>query len=295
MLAEGLAPPPTLQEAFAYCKRVALDHYENFTIASWLLPRVLRGHMYAVYAYCRGVDDLGDEAAGDRLALLDGWEAELRRCYDGSPRDPRFVALQHTVRAFDIPPEPFLRLVEANRRDQRVDRYRTFEELLDYCSYSANPVGHIVLYLFGYRDLQRRRLADATCTALQLTNFWQDVSVDLEKGRVYIPLEDVERFGGREDDLLSRRSSEAFRRLMAFEVDRTRELYRRGLALLPLVGGRLRVDLRLFSLGGLAVLEAIERAGYDVLQRRPRLSRARKAWLALRGLLPLPVRVGGAR
>lgn len=283
------------EEAFAYCRQVALGHYENFTVASWLLPRALRRHMYAIYAYCRGVDDLGDEAEGDRLALLDQWEAELRRCYEGVPQDLRFVALRETVRAFDIPPEPFLRLIEANRRDQRVSRYRTFVELSDYCTYSANPVGHLVLYLFGYRDSERQRLADATCTALQLTNFWQDVAVDLEKERIYIPLEEMERFGYSEEELLARRYTDSFRRLMAFQVGRARELFRQGLGLAPLVHGRLRLDVRLFSLGGLAVLDAVERVGYDVLHRRPRLSKAQKAGLMLRGLLPLPVPVKGAR
>ena len=295
MLAQQLAGTPTPEQAFAYCRKVALGHYENFSVVSWLLPRVLRPHMYAVYAYCRGVDDLGDEAEGDRLALLDDWEAELRRCYEGTPRDIRFVALQETIRTFDIPPEPFLRLIEANRRDQTVSRYRTFAELQEYCTYSANPAGHLVLYLFGYRDDERRRLSDATCTALQLANFWQDVSRDLEKGRIYIPLDDMERFGYSEAELLARRDNESFRRLIAFQVQRTRGLFREGLRLVPRVRGRLRLDLRLFSLGGLAVLDAIERMDYDVLSRRPTVSKARKAWLALRGLLPLPVGVKGTR
>ena len=295
MLAQQLAGTPTSEQAFAYCRKVALGHYENFSVVSWLLPRPLRPHMYAVYAYCRGVDDLGDEAEGDRLALLDDWEAELRRCYEGTPRDIRFVALQETIRTFDIPPEPFLRLIEANRRDQTVSRYRTFAELQEYCTYSANPAGHLVLYLFGYRDDERRRLSDATCTALQLANFWQDVSRDLEKGRIYIPLDDMERFGYSEAELLARRDNESFRRLIAFQVQRTRGLFREGLRLVPRVRGRLRLDLRLFSLGGLAVLDAIERMDYDVLSRRPTVSKARKAWLALRGLLPLPVGVKGTR
>lgn len=294
VLAEGLAGPSTPEEAFAYCRRLALEHYENFTVASWLLPAALRPHMYSVYAYCRGVDDLGDEAEGDRLGLLEQWEGELRRCYQGAPRDPRFLALQETIRTFDIPPEPFLRLIEANRRDQRLSRYRTFAELADYCTYSANPVGHLVLYVFGYRDGERQRLADATCTALQLTNFWQDVSVDLGKRRVYIPLEDLERFAYGEPELLARRFNDRFRRLMAYEVARTRELFRQGLALVPMVRGRLRLDLRLFSLGGLALLDAIEGIDYDVLHQRPKLSRAWKAALVLRGLLPLPVPVKGA-
>jgi len=295
VLAQQLAGTPTPEQAFAYCRKVALGHYENFSVVSWLLPRVLRPHMYAVYAYCRGVDDLGDEAGGDRLALLDDWEAELRRCYDGTPRDIRFVALRETIQTFDIPPEPFQRLIEANRRDQTVSRYRTFAELQEYCTYSANPAGHLVLYLFGYRDDERRRLSDATCTALQLANFWQDVSRDLEKGRIYIPLDDMERFGYSEAELLARRDNESFRRLIAFQVQRTRGLFREGLRLVPRVRGRLRLDLRLFSLGGLAVLDAIERMDYDVLSRRPTVSKARKAWLALRGLLPLPVGVKGTR
>ncbi|MEE8345752.1 MAG: squalene synthase HpnC [Dehalococcoidia bacterium] len=292
MIAEGPPRPySSLAEGYAYCRRLATSHYENFTVASWLLPRALRPHVYAVYAYCRGVDDLGDEAEGDRLALLDDWEAELRRCYEGSPRLPAFVALQETIRRFDIPREPFLRLIEANRADQRVSRYRTYNDLMGYCEYSANPVGRLVLHLFGYRDEERQNLSDATCTALQLTNFWQDVRRDLDKGRIYIPLEDMERFSYSEDDLRAGRSNGRFRELMAFEVQRTREQFRRGLALIPKVSGRLRLDLRLFSLGGLAVLDAIEAIGYDVLQRRPALSRAHKAWLVVRGLLPVPVRV----
>jgi squalene synthase HpnC len=250
----------------------------------------LRRHIYAVYAYCRGVDDLGDEAEGDRAALLDEWERDLRSCYDDSPSDIRFVALQHTIRRFDIPLAPFLRLIEANRRDQTVNRYPTFAGLLEYCSYSANPVGELVLHLFGYRDERRRRLSDATCTALQLANFWQDVSRDLWKGRIYIPLEDMERFGYSERVLLEREYNVCFRRLIGFQVRRTRELFQQGLDLLPLVSGRLRFDLKLFSLGGLAVLDAIERANYDVLSARPEISRLQKAALAIRGLLPLPIR-----
>lgn len=246
--------------------------------------------MYAIYAYCRGVDDLGDEAEGDRPELLDEWERELKACYEGTPSDPRFIALQRTIQRFRIPPVPFQRLIEANRRDQAVQRYATFEALLEYCSYSANPVGELVLYVFGYRDERRRQLSDATCTALQLANFWQDIWRDFRKGRVYIPLEDMEFFGYTEGDLGRREYSGNFRRLMKFQVSRTRDYFQEGLALLPLVSGHLRFDLKLFSLGGLAVLDAIERANYDVLSSRPRISDPRKAALALRGLLPLPIR-----
>ena len=290
MLAEQATRKPGVAEAYAFCRKVALGQEENFTVVSWLLPRSLRRHVYAVYAYCRGVDDLGDEAEGDRLALLDEWERELRACYDGAPSDIRFIALQRTIRRFDIPLEPFLRLIEANRRDQAINRYPTFAGLLEYCTYSANPVGELVLNLFGYRDERRRRLSDATCTALQLANLWQDVSRDRDKGRVYIPLEDMERFGYDEQALLELRSDESFRRLMRFQVSRTRRYFQEGLGLIPLVSGRLRLDLKLFTLGGLAVLDAIERADYDVLRRRPKLSGAQKAMLVVRGLLPLPIR-----
>ncbi|HEY5640546.1 MAG TPA: squalene synthase HpnC [Dehalococcoidia bacterium] len=290
MLAQDTAPPPALDEAYEHCRRIALGRYENFPVVSWLLPRALRPHIYAVYAYCRGVDDLGDEAEGDRLALLDGWERELRAAYDGSPSDPRFVALANTVREFDIPREPFERLIEANRRDQTVKRYATFDELLDYCTYSANPVGHLVLYVFGYRDPVRQEMSDATCTALQLTDFWQDVTLDLEQGRVYIPQEDMERFDVSEDDLRSRRVTPDCRRLIAFEVKRTREYFDDGVGLIGVVSGRPRTYLRLFTLSGLAVLDEIASRGHDVLTSRPTLSRRRKALLAARGLLPLPVR-----
>ena len=233
--------------------------------------------------------------SGDRLAQLDDWEAGLRRCYEGSASEPIFVALQETIREFDIPIEPFLRLIEANRKDQWTQRYETFDELLDYCSYSANPVGHLVLYVFGYRDAGRQRLADETCTALQLANFWQDVSADLAKGRIYIPREDMARFGYGEEALSSGRYNDAFKRLMAFEVSRTRRFFADGLPLLPMVSGRLRFDLRLFTLGGLAALESVERADYDVLTRRPRVSRRRKLWLGLRGLWPSRIRVDAER
>ncbi len=294
MLAEQL-DRSEVREAFAFCRRIALGHYENFGIASWLLPRHLRPHLYALYAYCRGVDDLGDEARGDRLALLDEWEADLRRCYEGTPHDIRFLALKATIGAFGIPPEPFERLIEANRRDQTVTRYETYGELLDYSSYSANPVGRLVLHVFGHTDERRRLLADATCTALQLTNFWQDVSEDTGIGRIYIPLEDMRRFEYTEEELAAGRETQEFRRLMAYQIARTRALFREGLGLIPLVRGRLRLDLRLFSLGGLAVLDAIERADYGVLRKRPRLGKARKAWLAVRALVPLAPKVKGAR
>lgn len=277
-------PPVSLEEAYRMCIRLARTHYENFTVGSWLLPRDRLRDVCAVYAFCRTVDDLGDEAPGDRLHLLDLWEEDLRRCYEGTPRHPYLVALQETIRRHDLPITPFLKLIQANRMDQTVRRYETYEQLLHYCDHSANPVGHLFLYLFGYRDAELLRLADFTCTALQLTNFWQDVRRDLEKGRIYIPLEDMERFGYPPEDLERGVVDGRFRALMRFEVERARELFRKGEPLVERVEGIVRLDIRLFTLGGLAVLDRIARQGYDTLTRRPALSRPFKAWLLVRTL-----------
>jgi squalene synthase HpnC len=278
--------PHGLARDFALCARVAARHRENFTVASRLAPAGLRPHMHALYAFCRGVDDLGDEFPGDRPAALDAWEAELRRCYGGRPERPEFRALQETIRRFDLPPEPFFRLIEANRRDQVQRRYRTFSELREYCACSAEPVGRLVLALWGYRDAVRQRLSDATCTGLQLANFWQDIGQDLEKrDRCYLPLEDLERFGLAVEDLRQGRAGGRLRALMAFEVERARRLLARGSGLEPLVPGRLAFQLRLYRLGGEAVLRALERQGLDPLARRPAVGWAERAAIALRALL----------
>ena len=294
MLTEGMARTYSPEEAFSYCSRLATTHYENFTVVSWLLPKPLRPYMHAMYAFCRLTDDLGDESEGNRLAQLDEWETDLRRCYDGSPRHPVMVALQQTVGRFNVPVHPFLRLIEANRMDQRQGRYSTYAELLHYCEHSANPVGHMVLYLFGYRDEERQRLSDATCTGLQLANFWQDVWRDWKIGRIYIPLEDMERFGYSESQLSRREHNSNFRELMAFQVARARDLFAKGCQLASLVDRRLRLDIKLFNLGGLAVLDAIENGDYNVLNHRPILSRAKKLSLVLRGLMPVAVPVRGS-
>ena len=279
--------PHTVEDAYAQCANLARSHYENFTVVSRFLPADKRDHMNAVYAFCRSVDDLGDEYEGDRLAALDEWEADLRRCYDSTPDHPYMLALQETVRRFDIPIEPFLRLVEANRMDQATKRHRTFSDLEHYCDHSANPVGHLVLYVFGYRDEERRRLADFTCTALQLANFWQDVARDYRIGRIYIPLEDMERFGYTEDELARGLVTDSFRSLMRFEVDRARGLFTRGLDLVDTLDGRFKLDVALFSKGGLSVLDAIERRDYDVLSSRPVVTRATKLRLMVSTALKL--------
>jgi len=267
--------------AYEWCRCYARQRDENFPVVSWFLPRELRPHFFALYAFCRWTDDLGDEAEGDRLTLLDAWERDLRECFDGRRMRPLFVALGRTIDTHDIPAEPFLRLIEANRMDQRVARFETYDDLLHYCEHSANPVGRMVLYVLGYRDERRQLLSDATCTGLQLANFWQDVSRDLAKGRIYIPREDLRRFGYSEDALRAAAVNSTFRQLMAFEVQRARELFARGRALEGLVDRRSRVDVRLFRLGGEAVLDAVERAGNDVLTARPRVAKGRKAWMAL--------------
>ena len=263
----------TLEQAYAHCQALARRHYENFTVGSWFLPRDIRPHVYAVYAYCRFVDDLGDESPGDRLGRLDAWEQELLECFGGQARHPITIALQDTIRRFSIPPEPFLKLVEANRIDQRQQRFGDYSELLHYCHHSANPVGHLFLYLFGYRDARRQALADCTCTALQLTNFWQDVRRDWEMGRIYLPRDEMVRFGVGEDRIASGRADTAFKDLLRFQVERARELFAQGQELPALVDGAARLDIRLFTLGGLHILDSIERLDYDVLTTRPTLSK----------------------
>lgn len=271
--------PVTVDGAYRRCLALARSHYENFSVATRFLPRDLIPFMAAIYAFCRTVDDLGDEAKGDRVALLAEWERDLLRCYGGAPRHPYLLALQDTIARFTIPKEPFLKLVQANRMDQVNKRHSTYQDLLFYCDHSANPVGRLVLYVFGYRDEERQRLSDYTCTALQLANFLQDVRRDYAMGRVYLPLEDLERFGCAEQAIAAGAATPEFKRLMAFEVERARELFLKGLPLVGAVSGKLRLDLALFSRGGLRVLDAIREQGYDVLRKRPQVTKARKAWL----------------
>ncbi|HEX2327203.1 MAG TPA: squalene synthase HpnC [Candidatus Angelobacter sp.] len=276
--------PPSLEEARAYCERLAKTHYENFAVATWFLPARLRQHFYNVYAYCRISDDLGDEVgnAEQSLELLDLWEAELNACYAGSPRHPVFVALAETVKQCEIPRHEFSDLLIAFRQDQSITRFETFDDVLGYCRYSANPVGHLVLYLCGYRDAERQQLSDYTCTALQLANFWQDVTVDYGKGRIYLPLEDLRRFSVSEQVIAERRTTPEFLELMKFQVQRAREWFDRGVPLVKKVNKELAIDLELFTRGGQEILNAIERQGYDVLRARPVISKSRKLMLVLR-------------
>ncbi len=283
------APKPgcSTEVAQRYTHWLATHHYENFNVVSWLLPKALHQHFYNVYAYCRWADDLGDEVpdAARALELLDWWERELDACYRGKPSHPVFVALRETIVAKDIPKQPFADLLKAFRQDQTVKRYPNWDGVLGYCVYSANPVGCLVLYLCGYRDEQRQRLSDATCTALQLANFWQDVSRDLEIGRIYIPLDVAAAHGLAERDIVERRFDERYVRLMKDLIERTRALFAEGKPLARMVDGRLSVDLEMFTRGGLAVLGAIEAMGYDTLHQRPAVSKVKQARLLGRTLV----------
>jgi squalene synthase HpnC len=280
------AAAPSLAEARSYCRHLAETHYENFHVASRFLPERFRAHFHAIYAYCRISDDLGDEV-GDReqsLALLEYWQHELDACYAGRATHPVFVALAATIRDCDIPQQPFDDLLVAFRRDQDITRFATMQDVLDYCHYSANPVGHLVLYIWGYRDAERQALADHTCSALQLANFWQDVREDYARGRIYIPLDLLGKFGVPEAVIAGGTATPQFRELMRFLVDDARRMFHSGLPLFTMVSKDLAVDLDLFSRGGLEVLRAIEAQDFDVLRARPAISKSRKAILLLSAL-----------
>jgi squalene synthase HpnC len=283
---EALRQSYSPQQAAAYTRWLATHHYENFHVVSFLLPKRLHQDFFNVYAYCRWADDLGDEMDdhAESLRLLAWWRGELDAMYEGRAAHPVFLALMPTVRRCGIPREPFADLVHAFVQDQTVARYPNFEELLGYCRYSANPVGRLVLYLCGYRDAERQRLSDATCTALQLANFWQDVTVDLLKDRVYIPLDVMERHGYTTTDLFARRFTPAFRGVMRELVEKARQLFHEGLPLAGMVDRRLALDIDLFSRGGMRVLEKIEQQGYDVLRARPAISKTERVWLLLGSL-----------
>ncbi len=261
----------SLEEAYAWCGRLARSHYENFTIASWLMPREMRRYMHAIYAYARMADDFADEEHS--IAKLDEWELELDLAYAGSPRHPVFVALADTVRRYQIPRELFVDLLRAFRSDVNFHGFDTSDDLLGYARYSANPVGRLVLYLFGYRDAERQHLSDLVCSGLQLANFWQDIAIDFCNGRIYLPRRDMERFGVSVDDLRERRMTPGFVSMMRHEVENARAMLIEGAALNRLVDRRLRRDILMFAGGGLAILRAIEGAGFDVFRMRPSLGK----------------------
>lgn len=284
---EAMSANWTLAGSLSYTRWLATSHYENFQIVSFLLPKRLHQDFYNVYAFCRWADDLGDEIGDvqESLRLLAWWRGELNAMYAGRATHPVFVALRETVSRHSLPADPFADLITAFEQDQVVTRYRDWDALFGYCKNSANPVGRLVLYLCGYSDAERQALSDATCTALQLANFWQDITVDLQKDRVYIPLDVMERHGYTIAELQACRFTPAFAAVMQEIVRVARDLFERGLPLAGTVDRRLAVDLELFSRGGMRVLDKIEAQGYDVLARRPKVSKMERVGLLLGAIL----------
>jgi phytoene synthase len=263
-----------IRTAYAECRRLARRHYENFPVASHLVPRDKRDALAAIYAFARHADDVADEPGVEgRLEKLAVWREMLGECYSGNVHHPVFLALHDSVRRFHLSFENFENLLRAFESDVRVNRHRDFSSLLAYCACSANPIGRLVLELFGHRDPELFALSDCICTALQLTNFWQDVAVDLDRDRIYLPLEDLQRFNYTLDDLRAGRVDERWRELLKFEMARTRQLFDQGKPLAERVAPELRVQLRLTWLGGMTLLRKIEPVGYDVFRRRPSLSK----------------------
>jgi squalene synthase HpnC len=273
----------SLDEAFAICERRVRSHYENFPVGLFV-PRDKRRYVYALYSFARAADDFADEPRyeGYRVQKLDEWEERLHGAFRGEAEDPIFMALAETVRKLEIPKDLLLDLLSAFRQDTEKSRYETWDELLDYCRRSANPVGRLVLLVFGYRDDELSKLSDSICTALQLANHWQDLGIDLSRGRIYAPREVMASHGLKEWDLNSRRVSDPFRSFMADLVSRTRVLFSLGRPLCDRVGKDLRFEMRLTWLGGSTILDRIEGVGYDVFTRRPSHSLFGKVSLAFR-------------
>ncbi len=284
---------PSLEDANSYCRTLATGHYENFPLVSWLLPRGLHQHFYNVYAFCRWADDLGDEIGDTKrsLELLGWWRDELQLCYSDRCRHPVFVALRPTIETFNVPEKLFDNLISAFEQDQHVLEYDTREQLLDYCTRSANPVGRIVLHLCRQTSEQAFAWSDSICTGLQLANFCQDVSRDLDINRIYIPKEARDRFGVTREDLLARRTTDGFLELMKYEVDHSRELLESGLPLVEALPGPLQIDIDLFTRGGLCILQRIEQIDFRVLETRPVVTKLD----ALRMLTSSLLRAGGRR
>jgi phytoene synthase len=280
----------SIREAYGYCEHVARTHYENFPVGSMLVGKGLRKHFYSIYAFARIADDFADEGyderygEAERLAWLDQWGGKLRAAYEGRAAHPVFLALSHTAGLYNLPITLFDDLLSAFRQDVTVRRYNSYHELLDYCRRSANPVGRLILLLFGYRDPELHSRSDDICTALQLANHWQDLRIDLDKNRVYLPVEDMLRFGITAETLEQDCTSERFRALMTMEVERARALFKQGKPLCTAVRGRLGLELRAVWLGGMKILTRIERAGYDVFNNRPRITSSDKVQILMRAL-----------
>lgn len=296
------SPPPitprlSLESAYTFCQQMAERHYENFPVGSLLIPKRLRKHVFSIYAFARTADDFADEGFGtrtstsaspteaDRLAALEDWQQKLERSFAGEADHPVFIALAATMRELNLPKTLFTDLLSAFKQDVVKRRYANFDEVLDYCTRSANPVGRLILLLFGYRDERLFRLSDHICTALQMANFWQDVSLDIGKDRIYLPQDELARSGVSVEDLREARFSPQFAELLKFQVDRTRKFFEQGRELPELISGRLKYELRLTWFGGARILERIEQLGYDTLNQRPTISSLDKLRLLARTLL----------
>ena len=274
-------------QSFQFCERLTRDHYENFPVASVLVPKEKRLHICSIYSFARIADDFADEpglTTAERIDSLTEWEEQLVDAYRGHVHHPVFIALRETIDRFEMPIELFQNLLRAFRSDVTTHRYETFDEVLEYCEHSANPIGRLLLLLFNYRSETTLELSDFICTGLQLTNFWQDVSVDLQKDRVYIPLDDIREFGYSEEELFQRSFTPAFKDLMCYQVDRTRQMFNEGRPLLAEVGKDLRMELRLTWKGGTQILQKIEQGEYNVLSHRPTLSLFDKTSLLISSL-----------
>jgi len=284
--AEALSGVYTKSAAEEYTRWLATHHYENFHVVTFLLPKRLHQDFYNVYAFCRWADDLSDEIGdtAESLRLLAWWREELEAMYAGHVQHPVFVALQGTAERYQLPRQLFSDLISAFEQDQRVTRYWNWEELFGYCRCSANPVGRLVLRLCGYADDERDRLSDSTCTALQLANFWQDVTVDFEKDRVYLPLDLLAKHGYTVEELGARQFNAAFQEVMREAVEVAQRLFFEGLPLIKMVDRRLAFDLELFSRGGMRVLEKIKQQNYNVLARRPAISKVERLQLLFASL-----------
>lgn len=282
-----------LDEAEKYCSEIARSHYENFVVSNWFTPPEVKQDIENIYAFCRYGDDLGDDAPfppEQRLQLLNEWEEDLNRAaeksWSGNPKHPILLAVQKTAAKYSIPVEPFRRLIQAFKLDQTKNRYNNWNELRDYCVHSADPVGHLFLHVYGHDDEEMRTLADNTCTALQLANHWQDVSRDLEQDRIYVPLDEMERFGYTIEMYNNKEVNDAWRALIKFQVDRAQDMFDEGRKLWDKVDPRLAVDLRMFTMGGEAVLRSIRKLNYNTFAKRPRVSKLKQVrlfistWLA---------------
>lgn len=271
-----------INSSFKYCEEIAKGHYENFPVASLLIPKEKRKYVYAIYAFARAADDFADEPGieggnAKRLVLIDEWHEKLKDCYKGRAYDPIFIALKQTIEDNSIPIEPLENLLKAFKQDVIKSRYLSFDEVTDYCRNSADPVGRLVLMIFGSQDEKLYRYSDKICTALQLTNFWQDIDIDLQKDRVYLPEEDLVKFGYSYDDLFAKKYDERFVKLMEFEAARTMDLFEQGKKLIELASKdaklkRLAKELKLTWLGGTTILKKLKSIKYDVFNKRPEVS-----------------------